>query len=145
MQRLSQRMVSCEPFRFQIGQPGYTLWPSTDCMPRSLLLPFPPLRILAQEGLITWAWLKPVIRGRLDEGISLCVTADAGDTNRGGYFFHLRKTAAGFEFAAFDRPGVLILGTGEECAAFMNHVSGRRYDEDMWRLCQSVNLRRDAG
>ena len=114
-------------------------------MARSLQLRFEPLKILARGGLITWPWLKPVIRGRLDEGISLCVTAGAGETNRGGYFFHIRQTANGFEFSTFDRPGVLTLGTGEECAAFMNHVSGRRYNEDMWRRCQSVNLKPDAG
>ena len=114
-------------------------------MAKPLLLPFPPLKILSRGGLITWPWLKPVIGERLDEGISLCVTSGSGETNRGGYFFHLRKTTIGFEFATFDRERVLTLGTGAECVALMNHVSGRRYNENMWRLCQAVNLRTDAG
>lgn len=110
---------------------------------RPLTLPFPQLLILPRSGLITWEWLEPLIQARLDQGVSFCVTFGSGNPKRGGYFFHLRRTADGFEFCTFDRSNVLTLGSGDECATLMNHVSGRAYDEQMWRLCQRVNLRSD--
>lgn len=114
-------------------------------MPTPLAVPFPPLLVLPRQGLVSWVWLEPLIRNRIGEGVSLCITSGSGDPNRGGYFFHLRQTTVGFEFATFDRMGVLTLGSGEECAGFINHVSGRVYQEDMWLRCQMVNLRPDSG
>ena len=118
--------------------------PPRTVMVKQLMLPFPPLKVLDRDGLITWDWLEPLIQPRLDKGVSLCITAHVGATKRGGYFFHVKRTAAGFEFDSFDRPRVLTLATGAECAAFMNHVSGRLYDAGMWGLCQLVNLKADA-
>ncbi len=92
---------------------------------------------------MTWAWLEPQIRNRLGVGVSLCIIRSEGATNRGGYFFHLREVADGFSFSTFDRQNVLTLATGEDCVDFINHVSGRRYKEDMWAKSQSVNLRSD--
>lgn len=92
---------------------------------------------------MTWAWLEPQIRNRLEAGVSLCIIRSEGAVNRGGYFFHLQEVADGFSFSTFDRQNVLTLGTGEDCAAFINHVSGRRYNEEMWVKCQSANLRSD--
>ena len=112
-------------------------------MPTSISLPFPPLLILESDGPITWGWLEPQIRSRLGDGVSLCIISSEGVINRGGYFFHLRQGVEGFAFRTFDRENVLTFGTGEECVAFMNHVSGKQYDEDMWAKCQSVNLRSD--
>lgn len=112
-------------------------------MPTSISLPFPPLVILELDGLIIWSWLEPHIRCRLKEGVSLCIISSEGKTKRGGYFFHLRHGVEGFAFSTFDREDVLKFDTGEECVAFMNHVSGRKYDENMWITCQLVNLRTD--
>ena len=112
-------------------------------MPTAIKLPFSPLLILDLDGPITWGWLEPRIRDCLEVGVSLCITYLTGVLNRGGYFFHLSQAAEGYAFSTFDRQNVLTFGTGEDCVAFMNHVSGRRYDENMWEKCQSVNLRKD--
>lgn len=112
-------------------------------MPTPISLPFPPLVVLELDGLVTWDWLEPLVRDRLDAGVSLCIVGGQGATNRGGYFFHLREDVEGFAFSTFDRQSVLTFGTGEECAAFMNHVSGRLYDENMWARCQEANLKTD--
>ena len=112
-------------------------------MPTPISLPFPPLLVLELDGLLTWDWLEPQIRDRREAGVSLCIVGSEGATNRGGYFFHLREEAKGFAFSTFDRQNVLTFGSGEECAAFMNHVSGRLYDENMWVRCQEANLKTD--
>ena len=78
-----------------------------------------------------------------ESGVSMCITRTIGVPMQGGYFFHLQKTDKGFEFSTFDRPVVLTLSSGDECAVFMNHVSGRQFNEEMWRKCQEVNLRPD--
>ena len=112
-------------------------------MPTPITLPFAPLMILDFDALVTWGGLEPWIRDRLEAGVSLCITLSGGEPNQGGYFFHFRKTVEGFEFSTFDRQGVLTFGTDLDCVALMNHVSGRQYNEDMWRQCQFVNLRTD--
>lgn len=112
-------------------------------MPTPIFLPFPPLLILESDGLLTWGWLEAQIRCRIGAGVSLCIISSEGEANRGGYFFHLRQESEGFAFSTFDRKNVLTFRTGEECVAFMNHVSGRKYDENMWNKCQLANLRSD--
>ena len=112
-------------------------------MPTKILMPFPPLVTVELDGPITWSWLEPQIQCRLGEGVSLCITSSEGEANRGGYFFHFRHGTEGFTFSTFDREDVLTFVTGEESVEFMNHVSGRKYDENMWSKCQSVNLRSD--
>ncbi len=106
-------------------------------------LPYPPLAYIQSDSPITWEVLKKVVGRRLTRGISLCVQAEKGHDSRGGYFFHFRRTAAGFIFSTFDRDDVLTLRTEEECVAFINHVCGRCYDETMWAHAQEVNLRTD--
>ena len=112
-------------------------------MPTLIELPFPPLLVRELDGPVTWDWLEPEIRDRLEAGVSLCIVSNRGATNRGGYFFHLQKKGKGFVFSTFDRPDVLAFDSGKECATFMNHVSGRRYDDNMWTKCQEVNLKTD--
>jgi len=114
-------------------------------MPSPLTLPYPPLVIIQSSSPITWPALHKVIEHRLANGVSICLVQDRGHEYRGGYFFHLRRTDRGLLLSTFDRPEVLEIATGEECASFINHVSGRKYDEKMWRLSQQVNLRTDAG
>ena len=112
-------------------------------MPTPISLPFPPLQVVELDGLVTWDWLERLIRDRLAAGVSLCIVGGVGAPNRGGYFFHLRKEVEGFAFSTFDRPNALTFGSGEECAAFINHVTGRLYDKNMWAKCQKANLRTD--
>ena len=112
-------------------------------MPTEITLPFIHLTVLSCDSLITWAWLESEIGYQLASGVSICITRTKGAEKQGGYFFHFRKTDKGFVFSTFDRDAVLTLSTGEQCAAFMNHVSGRQYDEKMWKKCQEVNLRSD--
>ena len=40
----------------------------------------------------------------------------------------------------FDREFVLTLGSEDDCVKFINHVAGRKYDEEMWKLAQDVIL-----
>ena len=112
-------------------------------MPTPISLPFPPLLVLELDGPVTWDWLEPLIRDRLEAGVSLCIVGSEGATNRGGYFFHLREEAEGITFSTFDRPNVLSFETVEDSVAFINHVSGKRYDENMWVICQAANLKTD--
>ena len=112
-------------------------------MPTEIPLPFPPLLVLPLEGEVTWDWLEPQIQNRLVVGVSLCIVGAQEVEKPGGYFFHLREDGDGFAFSTFDRVDVLRFDSGEECATFMNHVSGRKYNEDMWSRCQRANLKTD--
>lgn len=106
-------------------------------------LPYPPLVFIQSNSPLSWEMLKKRVRRRLSRGVSVCLQTKEGHDERGGYFFHFRRTPAGFVFSTFDRQDVLTLATEEECVAFINHVSGRQYSEDMWERSQDVNLRTD--
>jgi len=112
-------------------------------VPTPLSLPFPPLVLVQSDSALTWAELLPKIDGRLKEGVSICIQSESGHANRGGYFFHITQTSNGFVFRTFDRQSVLALQTEAEVVAFINHCSGRRYDQTMWEHAQLVNLRSD--
>lgn len=109
-----------------------------------LTLPYPPLAILACTGCVSWAELQRAVGPQLRRGVSLCLISPSGPQDRGGYFFHVRsEDDHQFVFSTFDRRDVCTVVGTAQCAAFINHVSGRRYDEAMWLLSQRVNLRND--
>ncbi|GIW90591.1 MAG: hypothetical protein KatS3mg109_1023 [Pirellulaceae bacterium] len=112
-------------------------------MPTPLTLPYPPLILIQSDKPLTWHDLLPRICCRLGNGVSICLQTNAGHDNRGGYFFHFKKTSDGFVFRTFDRPNVLTLSSEQEVVAFINHCSGRRYDQQMWEQAQLVNFRTD--
>ena len=92
---------------------------------------------------MTWQWLEPQIRDRILDGLSLCITDAQGVDGRGGYFFHMAQRGGEFVFSDFESREALVLPDGQSCVRFMNHVSGRQYDEDMWELGQELNLKSD--
>lgn len=112
-------------------------------MPTPLTLPYPPLVLIQSDEPLTWDELLPRIGQHLDAGVSICLQAETGHDNRGGYFFHVKRTTQGYMFRTFDRQKVLALRKEEEVVAFINHVSGRKYDQQMWMQSQLVNLRTD--
>lgn len=112
-------------------------------MPTKLTLPFPPLVSLELAGDLVWDVLRQHAGPRLADGVSLCILRPGEPPDRGGYFFHVRVVGPDVKFSTFDRADVLTLSEGA-AVRFMNHVAGRRYDEEMWRLAQKVNLRTDA-
>ena len=73
----------------------------------------------------------------------MCLVDSDGVANRGGYFFHLREEDEEIRFSTFNRKNILSFSTTEDCEAFINHVSGRKYDEYMWIKCQKANLKTD--
>lgn len=113
-------------------------------MPTPLSLPYPPLVVIDAHGPLSWDSLSEQLAIRLEAGVSFCLREAQGHEKRGGYFFHIKSSDQGFTFRTFDRQIVCSFPTGAECAAFINHVAGRLYDEEMWQIAQKVNLRTDA-
>lgn len=112
-------------------------------MPTPVQLPYPPLVVIESDGPITWDDLYSRIHGRLEEGVSVCLITSHGRENRGGYFFHMKGSPERIEFSTFDRTSVCSLPGGTSCALFINHVSGREFNQEMWEVCEKVNLRSD--
>ena len=107
-------------------------------------LPFPPLVRIESDSPLTWPGLQDAVGKRLPTGVSICVIAEVGTKDRGGYYFHIRETTSGFSFLTFKNRRALDVETPEECVAFINHVSGRQYSPRMWELAQRANLRADG-
>lgn len=107
--------------------------------------PFPPVTTIDTDGLITATDAENLLSAR-PGGVSLCVRFADGPNNRGGYFFHFRPS---------DRtPGELLLCEMDgsylvelalpALVAFINHCTGRQFDEESFDLCQlSLNFRTD--
>jgi hypothetical protein len=112
-------------------------------MPTPLTLPYPPLIILECGSRITWSVFSDLGIARLEQGASLCITAETGDLNRGGYFFHVKSSEDGIILRTFDRDNVLTLETQEELVEFLNHATGRVYSERMWDLSEDADLKVD--
>lgn len=114
-------------------------------MPTPIELRFPPLEILEAPEIVSWDWLNEKIGRRLNQGpgVSICIVSERGAPNRGGYFFHLARVSGCISFSTFDRENVISFTDTGKCAAFINHVTGRKYDEEMWKECQRLNLKAD--
>lgn len=112
-------------------------------MTKPVTVPYPPVIVLSIEGKVLWSALLPLIKDRLENGVSVCITASTGVPNHGGYFFHIRNDPGGIAFSTFDRESVCMLKDGGECEIFINHVMGIEYSERMWKLSQQINLKTD--
>ena len=111
-------------------------------MPRNPLgrIPF-RLQVLDLEGAFTEAHLEQLLKQT--PSVSLCLRTASGAEERGGFFFHFERVGAGFELFDFQHTKVDTLDR-RHLVALINHVSGRRFSEEMLRYCQTViNLRQD--
>lgn len=76
-------------------------------------------------------------------GVSVCVRSATGHERRGGYFFHIERAEQDYNVFDFEKNLVGTLNP-TDLMRFINHVSGRLFDQDMLTYCQSVvNLRQD--
>ena len=80
---------------------------------------------------------------RFREGVSVCLVSQMGHDLRGGYFFHIRRLGDGFEFLDFEGRRYVLFPDALECMTFINHVTGRVYDDEVWVRCRQLNLRLD--
>lgn len=103
-----------------------------------------PFRVctLDSDGLIT----RGELVGLLDDNegsVTLCLRSAAGHGRRGGYFFHLKRTANPEEIELYDFGRTLIGAYDlDTMVSFVNHASGRRFDEKMLAKCLTeINFR----
>ena len=77
--------------------------------------------------------------------VSLCIRSAAGHTSRGGYFFHISKAGDdSITFSDITGTSVVTLKT-ETALRLINHASGRLFDAEMLRLCQTtINFKEDG-
>lgn len=111
-------------------------------MPRNTIGKSPfPLQRIDKDELVTLSDIDATLgqQGRA----TICLRSATGPENRGGYFFNLSKHSGGYDILDFEGNPVGVL-TSEKIARFVNHVSGRLYDQEMFKYCQSVvNIRQD--
>jgi hypothetical protein len=116
-------------------------------MPRHLDgLPFPPLLQFNENRDFTIGDLTQFANQR-PQGVSISVRYSQGPANRGGYFFHFRQTspeATEFQLYDFEHRPLKVLSP-QSIVAFINHCTGRRFDEPSFILCQNeLNFQQDA-
>jgi len=111
-------------------------------MPRNVIgnTPF-TLRVVDSDRPLSSAEISAQLHGQTS--MTLLVRSEAGPANRGGYFFHIERVETGYQIYDFEKSPVAIL-EAERLIRFINHTSGRQFDEEMLLFCQSVvNLRQD--
>lgn len=78
------------------------------------------------------------------QGTSLLIRSSNGPANRGGYYFHVCLRNDG-RVTLKDFSGVVISEMSiDELTRFINHATGRIFDEEMFQLSVShINFRQD--
>lgn len=110
-------------------------------MARNLIgnVPFPPVLLFDENRALTEIDLERIIAERRD-GVSICIRYPEGPEKRGGYFFHFEPCPQVLgEFIVYDfekRPTTTF--SGEALVRFINHCTGRAFDEYSFNLCQTV-------
>lgn len=118
-------------------------------MPRNTLeaLPFPPLKVIDQNAPVDATQLRAFLDTKTDtDGVSILIRSETGHPERGGYFFHFRRsTATPIEYELFDFQKTRVAAmTEDELILLINHCSGRQYSEASYLVCQNeINLRSD--
>ena len=117
-------------------------------MPRNLIgdPPFAPVLLFDENRDFTVDDLYCIARER-PNGVSICIRYPEGPPKRGGYFFHVVPTSNQDEkFNLYDFESRLITEfTSEALTKFINHCTGRRFDEPVFTLCQTdLNFLKDA-
>ena len=116
-------------------------------MPRRLIgpVPFPPVLCFDENREFTLEDLSCIVDER-PNGVSICVRYPDGPTDRGGYFFHFVRDCVQnnrFKLYDFDNQLVDVL-IDESLVAFINHCTGRRFDDASFQLCQTkLNFAQD--
>ena len=98
--------------------------------------PFSPVVILDKNGPLTALDLQGIIRKRVD-GLSVCLRYENGPAKRGGYFFHIIPPAESSRFYTlidFERKQLASFEF-ESLLRFVNHCTGRAFDQKSFDLC----------
>ena len=117
-------------------------------MPRNLIgdAPFPPVLLFDENREFTAIDLQYFAEER-PGGVSICIRYPDGPEKRGGYFFHFspcQGRAGEFNIYDFEKRLVKVFAT-DSLVAFINHCTGRKFDEASFILCQmELNFLQDA-
>lgn len=107
--------------------------------------PFPPVLVFDENRDFTVKDLRRITHTRA-LGASLCIRYSGGPAQRGGYFFHFAPSttnAKEFDLYDFERRRVKSF-TADSLVAFINHCTGRVFDEPSFNLCQTeLNFLKD--
>ena|ERR1700720_459492 len=116
-------------------------------MPRNTIgdPPFPPVVVIDTKDLFTLSDLEQVVAQR-PKGASICIRYADGPIERGGYFFHFclaKQPPQHLSLYDFEKRHVVDLSP-EALVAFINHCTGRKFDEASFVLCQTeLNFLKD--
>lgn len=107
--------------------------------------PFPPLICFDEKRDFSLDDLQRISGQRMG-GVSLCIRYPEGAEKRGGYFFHFERhanEAGAFVVYDFERRPVASF-SAQSLVRFINHCTGRRFDEPSFVLCQTeLNFLKD--
>lgn len=105
--------------------------------------PFPPVVTYDMRELFSLAELEK-IAGQRPKGVTVCLRYPDGPKDRGGYFFHFAPSKEG-KFAVYDFEMRHVVNlSSEELVSFINHCTGRKFDQRSFDLCQSeLNFLKD--
>jgi len=116
-------------------------------MPRNVIgdPPFAPVLLFDEGRDFTLNDLRRITKKR-PRGISLCIRYHGGPEKRGGYFFHFApKRGRADEFEVYDFEKCPLKNfSAADLVVFINHCTGRKFDEASFILCQTeLNFSKD--
>lgn len=77
----------------------------------------------------------------IDEGVSFIIRPEGATEFHGGYLFNVKRVDDSlFEIYAISKRKVTNIEGWANLVSFVNHTSGREYDDNMWNISQQMNF-----
>ena len=102
-----------------------------------------PIRVMNTDTPISLCQLHEAF-DTLD-AITLCIRSNVGHTNRGGFFFCIKRDQSTDQMILESIEGDIIdIFSSNNMVTFINHVSGLQFNKEILIYCQNhINFRTD--
>lgn len=105
-------------------------------------LPFKNFFNIEEDGPITQERLIEEIEEKIDEGVSFVIKPEGVQDFHGGYLFNFKRIDDfTFEIYSISKRHVASIEGWDNLVSFVNHTTGRKYNEQTWNLSQGMNFK----
>jgi hypothetical protein len=75
------------------------------------------------------------------KGFSIRLRSGTGNSDRGGYLFHVRMMGSGFTILDYRGRVLHVFNSLVDLRRFINHTAGREFDSEMFEVAEEINLK----
>lgn len=98
-----------------------------------------PIQIDTDDSVSVSA-LTELCRSR-PKGFSIRIRSSTGNSDRGGYLFHVRMIGSGFAILDYRGRVLHVFNSLVDLRRLINHAAGREFDSAMFEIAEEINLK----